>query len=142
MFAIDLNKDPRYNRRIVLDCIIPTFTKIEGEVVKELRKFAEKSMSTVDTLHVYIQSTNLSTKLALPSFVVEEEERATTRYLSLTTIATFFSSITATTLQFSYQQSGNTISDIVNLAWFISLVFSISSGVNGILSMTWRKSIV
>ena len=142
MFAIDLNKDPKYNRRIILDRIIPTFTKIEGEVVKELRKFAEKSMSIVYALPAYIQSTNLLAKPALPSFVAEEEERATTRYLSLTTIATFFSSITATTLQFSYQQSGNTISDIVNLAWFISLVFSISSGVNGILSMTWRKSIV
>ena len=75
MFAIDLNKDPKYNRRIVLDRIIPTFTKIEGEVVKELRKFAEKSMSTADTLPVEVKSTNLSLNLALPSFVVHYEAR-------------------------------------------------------------------
>lgn len=80
--------------------------------------------------------------LALPSYVTQEEERATTQYLALTTIATFFSSITATTLQFSYQQTSSRLSSAVNLFWFISLVFSVSSGINSLLSMIWRKSIV
>lgn len=58
----------------------------------------------------------------------------------MTTIATFFSSVTATTLQFSYQQTGSLLSDVVNFCWFVSLVFSVASGVNSLLGMTWRKS--
>lgn len=80
--------------------------------------------------------------IALPSYAADEEERATTRYLALTTIATFFSSITATTLQFSYQQTTGRLSSAVNLFWFLSLVFSVSSGINSLLSMIWRKSTV
>lgn len=72
---------------------------------------------------------------------MEGEANATTRYLNLTTIATFFSSVTATTLQFSYNQTGQSrIGDLVNLFWFVSLVFSVASGINSLLGMTWRKS--
>lgn len=71
---------------------------------------------------------------------VEEEERATTRYLTLTTIATFFSSITATTLQLSFQGEGSRLSGVVNFFWLISLLFSVSSGINSFLGMLWRKS--
>lgn len=78
----------------------------------------------------------------LPSSAIEDEERATTRYLALTTIATFFSSVTATTLQFSYQEITGHLGSAVNLFWFLSLVFSVSSGVNSLLSMIWRKSSV
>ena len=74
-------------------------------------------------------------------FLVEEKERATAGYVSITTIATFFSSVTVTALQTSLTiHSHSAIWDVVNLFWFISLVFSVSSGVNSLLGMTWRKS--
>ena len=74
-------------------------------------------------------------------FLVEEKERATAGYVSITTIATFFSSVTATALQTSLSiNAGSTVWDVVNLFWFISLVFSVSSGVSSLLGMTWRKS--
>ena len=76
-------------------------------------------------------------------FLAEEKERATTRYVNITTIATFFSSVTATTLQMSTsidKENHSIVWDIVNLFWFISLVFSVSSGVSSLLGMTWRKS--
>lgn len=78
--------------------------------------------------------------LALPSFLADEKEKATMRYVNITTIATFFSSVTATTLQFSLVQSRSTLGGVVNLFWFLSLVFSVSSGVNSLIGMTWRKS--
>ena len=82
-----------------------------------------------------------TTLSALPMFLAEEKERATTRYLNITTIATFFSSVTATALQTSLAiNPGSTVWDVVNLFWFISLVFSVSSGVSSLLGMTWRKS--
>ena len=74
-------------------------------------------------------------------FLADETERATTRYVNITTIATFFSSVTATVLQISLAiNAGSTVWSGVNLFWFISLVFSVSSGVSSLLGMTWRKS--
>ena len=78
--------------------------------------------------------------LALPQFLADEKERATTRYVNITTIATFFSSVTATTLQMSISDSPSGLLNIVNCFWFLSLVFSVSSGVSSLLGMTWRKS--
>ena len=74
-------------------------------------------------------------------FLSDEKERTTTRYVNITTIATFFSSVTATTLQMSITMNpGSTLWNVVNLFWFISLVFSVSSGVSSLLGMTWHKS--
>ena len=60
--------------------------------------------------------------------------------MNITTIATFFSSVTATTLQVSISDSPSGLLNIVNFFWFLSLVFSVSSGVSSLLGMTWRKS--
>ena len=60
--------------------------------------------------------------------------------MNITTIATFFSSVTATTLQMSISDSPSRLLNVVNFFWFLSLVFSVSSGVNSLLGMTWRKS--
>ena len=74
-------------------------------------------------------------------FLAEEKERATTRYVNITTIATFFSSVTATTLQMTISSpTPSVLWNVVNFFWFISLVFSVSSGVSSLLGMTWRKS--
>ena len=60
--------------------------------------------------------------------------------LNLSTVATFFSAVTATTLQFSFTQTGTHISDAVNSFWFLSLVFSIASAVNSLLGVTWKQA--
>jgi len=60
--------------------------------------------------------------------------------LTLSTVATFFSAVTATTLQFSYAQTGNILSDAVNAFWFSSLVFSIAAAVNSLLGLSWRQA--
>lgn len=65
---------------------------------------------------------------------------ASSKHSSLTTIATFFSAITATTLQFSFQQTDTTLDNLVNALWLLSLVFSISSAINSLLSMAWSKA--
>lgn len=67
-------------------------------------------------------------------------ERDTTRYVNITSIATFFSSVAATTLQFTYTQTDSALGGAVNLFWFLSLVFSVSSGVSSLAGLTWRKS--
>ena len=107
-------------------------------VAEELQRFGEKGESCC--LRVF-QHNQIPLFSALPMFLAEEKERATTRYLNITTIATFFSSVTATALQTSLAiNPGSTVWDVVNLFWFTSLVFSVSSGVSSVLGMTWRKS--
>ncbi|KAJ7598511.1 quinon protein alcohol dehydrogenase-like superfamily [Mycena floridula] len=59
---------------------------------------------------------------------------------NLSTVATFFSAVTATTLQFSYQLDHSGISVAVNCFWFASLVFSIAAAVNGLLGLTWKQA--
>lgn len=76
--------------------------------------------------------------------VLKDEENAVQKYLFMTTIATFFSGITATTLQFSYQITSDLprtgLHKAVNFFWITSLVFSIASAINSLMGMTWRKS--
>jgi hypothetical protein len=45
--------------------------------------------------------------------------------LNLSTVATFFSSVTATSLQFSFGDTSSLAANAVNAFWFTSLVFSI-----------------
>ncbi|KAJ6451706.1 hypothetical protein C8R47DRAFT_998354, partial [Mycena vitilis] len=61
--------------------------------------------------------------------------------LNLSTVATFFSAVTATTLQFSISLTGSALRDSVNCFWFASLVFSIAAAVNSLLGLTWKQAI-
>ncbi|KAH6908348.1 quinon protein alcohol dehydrogenase-like superfamily [Coprinopsis sp. MPI-PUGE-AT-0042] len=61
--------------------------------------------------------------------------------LNLSTIATFFSAVTATTLQFSLElEFKGPASHAVNCFWFSSLVFSIAAAVNSLLGLTWKQA--
>ena len=62
------------------------------------------------------------------------------RYLNLTTVATFLSSVTATTLQITAGDQQSVLSTIMNTMWFTSLVFSTASAVYSLLIMTWSRS--
>lgn len=60
--------------------------------------------------------------------------------LSLTTIATFFSALTASMLALSINTTNDRGLDAINTIWFLSLVFSIASAVNSLLWLTWLQS--
>ncbi|KAL1720516.1 hypothetical protein EV715DRAFT_250205 [Schizophyllum commune] len=61
--------------------------------------------------------------------------------LNLSTVATFFSAVTATTMQFSYElPPDDAVSVAVNCFWFGSLVFSIAAAVNSLLGLTWKQA--
>ncbi|KAH0836509.1 hypothetical protein J3R83DRAFT_8147 [Lanmaoa asiatica] len=68
------------------------------------------------------------------------QQHAASNLLNLSTVATFFSAVTATTLQFSYSATGNVLADSVNAFWFSSLVFSIAAAVNSLLGLTWKQA--
>ncbi|KAF9506422.1 hypothetical protein BS47DRAFT_1428124 [Hydnum rufescens UP504] len=60
---------------------------------------------------------------------------------NLSTVATFFSAVTATTLQYSYQSFQTRTEEAVNLLWIMSLVFSLASAINSQLAYHWRSAI-
>ncbi|EPT02101.1 hypothetical protein FOMPIDRAFT_1029426 [Fomitopsis schrenkii] len=68
------------------------------------------------------------------------QEHASQNLLNLSTVATFFSAVTATTMQFSYNMTDGVIAQAVNCFWFISLVFSIQAAVNSLLGLTWKQA--
>ncbi|KAJ7223731.1 quinon protein alcohol dehydrogenase-like superfamily [Mycena haematopus] len=68
------------------------------------------------------------------------QKHKTDNLLNLSTVATFFSAVTATTLQFSFNVTGTPIRDAVNSFWFASLVFSIAAAVNSLLGLTWKQA--
>ena len=120
-----------------MEDILSGSEKVMSEVAEELRSFGERGMLRYSKLRFKQYMILL---IALPTFLADEKERATTRYVNITTIATFFSSVTATTLQMSISFTHSTLLNAVNFFWLVSLVFSVSSGVSSLLGMTWIKS--
>ncbi|CCL98725.1 uncharacterized protein FIBRA_00730 [Fibroporia radiculosa] len=68
------------------------------------------------------------------------QEHASQNLLNLSTVATFFSAVTASTMQFSYTMTEGPLENAVNAFWFTSLVFSIQAAVNSLLGLTWKKA--
>ncbi len=67
------------------------------------------------------------------------QKHGATNLLNLSTVATFFSAVTATTMQFSYELKTHS-GTAVNSFWFASLVFSIAAAVNSLLGLTWKQA--
>ena len=69
------------------------------------------------------------------------QKHGSANLLNLSTIATFFSAVTATTMQFSYElDRASALAAAVNSFWFASLVFSIAAAVNSLLGLTWKQA--
>ncbi|KAI0763501.1 WD40 repeat-like protein [Trametes elegans] len=68
------------------------------------------------------------------------QKHASQNLLNLSTVATFFSAVTATTMQFSFDMTDGPLANAVNSFWFTSLVFSIGAAVNSLLGVTWKQA--
>ena len=66
----------------------------------------------------------------------------TSRCLNMTTIAAFFSGVTATIIQFTYEITATPLDVAVNTLLILSLVFSVASAAHSLLVMAWRQSCV
>ncbi|KAF8838740.1 hypothetical protein BDN67DRAFT_1070510, partial [Paxillus ammoniavirescens] len=72
--------------------------------------------------------------------IKSHQRKSVSKIMNLSTLATFFSAVTATTLQFSYSATEDVLSDFVNAFWFSSLVLSIAAAVNSLLGLTWKQA--
>ncbi|KAL5507587.1 hypothetical protein ACEPAH_7043 [Sanghuangporus vaninii] len=93
----------------------------------------------VGDLEIYVKELTGVAEKEIPA-IRQSQEFATQRYLNLTTIATFLSSVTATTLQITAGGPASVLNTITNSFWFVSLVFSSASAIYSLLVMTWRQS--
>ncbi|KAG6814699.1 hypothetical protein H0H93_012559 [Arthromyces matolae] len=70
-----------------------------------------------------------------------EEKRETEVMISVSTVGTLLSSVTATTLQISLgSPATGTLISVVNSFWFASLVLSIGAALNSLLSVIWKRT--
>ncbi|KAG7095415.1 hypothetical protein E1B28_006164 [Marasmius oreades] len=83
-------------------------------------------------------SLNMFIEVGVPTIRFAQKHGAT-NLLNLSTVATFFSAVTATTLQFSFENE-TAAGHATNSFWFLSLVFSIGAAVNSLLGLTWKQA--
>ncbi|KAF8074129.1 hypothetical protein FPV67DRAFT_1739939 [Lyophyllum atratum] len=72
-----------------------------------------------------------------------EQKRDAESVLNMSTVATFFSAVTATTLQMSVSIQGDSPNKaiiIVNTFWFCSLVLSIGAALNSLMAGAWKRT--
>ncbi|KAI5121101.1 hypothetical protein M0805_001958 [Coniferiporia weirii] len=81
---------------------------------------------------------------AFPEFLKAQEKAQSIDFNSMLTAATFFSAVTATTLQlyYAYNTSPHASFGVaVNTLWFVALVFSTSSSLNILVGLTWYQRV-
>lgn len=86
------------------------------------------------TLSIFIE-------VAVPAIRYAQQDNAA-NLLTLTTIATFVSAVTATTLQFSYQLQGNRLQVALNAFWFSSLVLSTAAALSNVVALIWMQAVL
>ncbi|KAI5121105.1 hypothetical protein M0805_001962 [Coniferiporia weirii] len=81
---------------------------------------------------------------SIPEFLKSREKAQSVDYNNMLTAATFFSAVTATTLQLSYAYNSSTQESLgvaVNTLWFVALVFSTASSLNSLVGLMWYQKI-
>ncbi|KAF8321260.1 hypothetical protein DL93DRAFT_2073072 [Clavulina sp. PMI_390] len=66
------------------------------------------------------------------------QKRKANGLLNISTVATFFSGVTATAIQYSFASNDGATQQIVNFSWTSALVFSLASAINSQLAYRWQ----
>jgi hypothetical protein len=75
------------------------------------------------------------------SAISHEQERSSSNLTNILTVSTFFSGVTASTLQMSISTPDqNNAVLLTNLLWFISMIFSVGAALNSLLAMAWKAT--
>ncbi|XP_006462911.1 hypothetical protein AGABI2DRAFT_119744 [Agaricus bisporus var. bisporus H97] len=76
------------------------------------------------------------------SAISHEQARSSLNLTNILTVSTFFSGVTASTLQMSTSASDDKDDTILlaNLLWFMSMIFSVGAALNSLLAMAWKAT--
>ncbi|KAI5115607.1 hypothetical protein M0805_001294 [Coniferiporia weirii] len=103
-------------------------------VLLPFSKYIEKVTSSLSELF----------KSAIPKILKAQQATQSIKYNNMLTAATFFSAVTATTLQLSYAYNTNPDASLgvaVNTLWFAALVFSTASSLSSLVGLMWYQKI-
>ncbi|KAF8524660.1 hypothetical protein BU17DRAFT_84727 [Hysterangium stoloniferum] len=119
------------------DCLLP---HLEGHHLKPVQLYIQDLSKEMGDHFQEISRRLVSFTSRVPA-VLMLQRRAISNLQNLSTMATFFSAVTATMLQFSIPsgRSGG-LGEAVNAFWFGSLVLSVASALNAFLAYTWRSA--
>ncbi|KAG9009637.1 hypothetical protein FRB90_008228 [Tulasnella sp. 427] len=70
----------------------------------------------------------------------EAQDRAKEQLLNMSTVATFFSGVAATTFSYTAGEEHSILDQMVRALWVSSLILSIASAINSQLAMHWRAA--
>ncbi|CAE6417437.1 unnamed protein product [Rhizoctonia solani] len=127
--AIAFAKDLRYRASCLKefeDRLLENDPVISSHINEFTEDLVSHAVCVRDALNAFIE-------VGVPA-IRYSQQRMATSLQNLSTVATFFSGVTATTLQFSFEVHGSFLSDLVNALWITSLVFSIASAINAQLA--------
>lgn len=80
-------------------------------------------------------------RIGIPT-VRASQEHAISNLQNLTIVATLFADIATGMIQvFSANDSGAVLLEWTVLLWYMTLIFSVASAVNGLLALTWSQAI-
>ncbi|KAF5368997.1 hypothetical protein D9758_002841 [Tetrapyrgos nigripes] len=107
----------------------PAIQRYVQDLTAEITEHIE---NITDTISIFVE-------VGVPTIRFAQQHEAE-NLQNLSTVATFFSGVTATTLSLSVDNLDGPVSHVINLFWFISLVFSIAAAVNSLLGLTWKQA--
>ncbi|KAH7322145.1 hypothetical protein B0J17DRAFT_772855 [Rhizoctonia solani] len=105
-------------------------TRHINELTEDLCSYADRARGALDGF----------IEVGVPA-IRYSQERTATHLQNLSTVATFFSGVTATTIQVSFELHGDVLQDLLNALWIGSLAFSIASAINSQLAYHWREAV-
>ncbi|KAF8637933.1 hypothetical protein AX17_002554 [Amanita inopinata Kibby_2008] len=126
-------RDLKYNA----SCLVDHQGQFRSSAVQHYMHDLSTEMG--DHIEAITSTLNIFIDIGVPSIRFAQRHGAE-NLLNLSTVATFFSAVTATTLQYSITYKDNGVADATNLLWFSSLVFSIAAAVNSLVGLTWKQA--
>lgn len=97
----------------------------------------------IDSISIDLENLNSALSMLIDVVVPQvrsSEEHSSKNLANLSTIATFFSGVTATALQMSYQILDSRLQESVNTFYFASLILSISAAVSSLVALAWGQA--
>ncbi|KAI5121103.1 hypothetical protein M0805_001960 [Coniferiporia weirii] len=114
------------------------------EGLSEIFESGERKSPVSVRNYLILHNLPLPPSQAIPEFLEAREKVLSIDYDNMLTAATFFSAVTATTLQLSYAYNSSTRASLgvaVNTLWFVALVFSTASSLNSLVGLMWYQKI-
>ncbi|KAL5536386.1 hypothetical protein ACEPAF_208 [Sanghuangporus sanghuang] len=116
------------------------FFSLDGESRELGRYISSRTASLTEILKCLSESLIRFEKNGI-RHIIFRQKHSSKMLLNATTVAIFFASVTATTLQYSVNLTSRKREIAINTLWFASLVLSIGGAISGMITMTRRLAL-